>query len=44
MVNGKTKIRIEKLNREQRIDELAEMISGKEITEAARKTANELLN
>ena len=44
VVNGKTKIRIEKLNREQRIDELAEMISGKEITEAARKTANELLN
>ena len=43
VVNGKTKIRIEKLNREQRIDELAEMISGKEITEAARITANELL-
>lgn len=43
VVNGKTKISIVKLSREQRVDELAEMISGKEITEAARKTANELL-
>lgn len=44
VVNGKTKIKIIKLNRDQRIDELAEMISGKEITDAARNTANELLN
>lgn len=44
VVDGKTKISITKLNREQRIDELAEMISGKEITIAARNTANELLN
>ncbi|RLD27891.1 MAG: DNA repair protein RecN [Bacteroidetes bacterium] len=43
VVNGKTKIRISLLDREQRINELAEMISGKEITDAARKTANELL-
>ena len=43
VVNGKTKISIVKLSREQRVDELAEMISGKEITEAARKTASELL-
>lgn len=44
VLDGKTKIRIEKLNHEQRIDELAEMMSGKEITDAARKTAIELLN
>ena len=44
VVNGKTKISITKLTREQRIDELAEMISGKEITDAVRKTAIELLN
>jgi DNA repair protein RecN (Recombination protein N) len=43
VVNNKTKISITKLNNNQRVEELAEMISGKEITEAARKTAREML-
>lgn len=44
VVDGKTKISISKLNQAQRIEELAEMIGGKMITEAARKTAREMLN
>jgi DNA repair protein RecN (Recombination protein N) len=44
VVNKKTEISISKLDRDQRVEELAEMISGKVITEAARKTARELLN
>lgn len=35
---------IRKLNREERVQEIAGMISGSEITEAARETAKSLLN
>ena len=44
IVNDKTLSGITTLSEEQRVEELAGMISGKEVTEAARKTARELLN
>jgi DNA repair protein RecN (Recombination protein N) len=44
IVENKTEISIHKLDKTQRVEELAEMISGKEITEAARKTAREMLD
>lgn len=42
--NGKTMINVRKLNPAERIEELAEMISGKKITSAARQIATELLD
>ena len=42
--DSKTLSGIRKLSTEQRVDELAKMISGREVTEAARQTARELLN
>lgn len=44
VLNGKTQISISKLTQAQRIEELAEMIGGKVITDAARKTALEMLS
>jgi DNA repair protein RecN (Recombination protein N) len=43
-VEDKTLSAIKLLTQDERVDELAKMISGKEITEAARQTARELLN
>jgi len=44
VLKGKTSIGIIKLNHNERIEELAEMLSGKKITESARKIASELLD
>ena len=38
-----TKSQMKKLNEEERIDEIAQMLSGADITEAARHNAKELL-
>ena len=43
VVNGRTQVDIEKLNRAGRIEELARMLTGAEITDTARRHARELL-
>lgn len=43
VVQGRTKVDITKLNRSGRIEELARMLTGAEITESARRHARELL-
>lgn len=43
VVNGRTETRLTKLNAKQRVDELARMLSGAEITELTRQHAKELL-
>jgi len=42
--NGKTISKIKELKREERIDEIAKMLSGKKVSESAIKNAKELLN
>ncbi len=42
--NGKTNVKMDKLDTDSRIEELAEMLGGKDISSSARKTAKELLN
>ncbi|MFM7767694.1 MAG: DNA repair protein RecN, partial [Bacteroidota bacterium] len=43
VVSGKTLTQVDRLTKEQRIDELARMLSGEILTEAARANARELL-
>ena len=43
VVDGRTQVDISKLNRSGRIEELARMLTGAEITDAARRHARELL-
>ena len=43
VVSGKTQTQVVRLSKEQRIDELARMLSGELLTEAARANARELL-
>jgi DNA repair protein RecN (Recombination protein N) len=43
VVDGRTQVDISKLNRAGRVEELARMMTGAEITEAARRHARELL-
>ncbi len=43
VVNKTTHSRITLLNREQRLEEIAKMLSDEKVTDAARKVANELL-
>jgi DNA repair protein RecN (Recombination protein N) len=43
VVNGRTQVDISKLNRAGRIEELARMLTGAEITDTARRHARELL-
>jgi DNA repair protein RecN (Recombination protein N) len=43
VVDGRTQVDISKLNRAGRIEELARMLTGAEITDAARRHARELL-
>ncbi|MDR2910077.1 MAG: hypothetical protein LBV47_01740 [Bacteroidales bacterium] len=41
--NGKTYTSIRQLNKNERIDELAKMVGGNEITDTTLKTAKELI-
>jgi DNA repair protein RecN (Recombination protein N) len=43
VVSGKTQTQVVRLSNDQRIDELARMLSGELLTEAARANARELL-
>jgi DNA repair protein RecN (Recombination protein N) len=43
VIDGRTKVDISKLNRAGRVEELARMLTGAEITDAARRHARELL-
>jgi DNA repair protein RecN (Recombination protein N) len=42
-VAGKTEVRIEKLDKRTRVEEIARMLTGADITEAARRHAREML-
>jgi DNA repair protein RecN (Recombination protein N) len=42
-VDGRTEVRVESLNRRARVEEIARMLTGAEITESARRHARELL-
>lgn len=44
IISERTNVSMHVLSEEDRIDELAEMLGGKNISESARKTAKELLN
>jgi DNA repair protein RecN (Recombination protein N) len=44
IVNGRTNVRMDELDTNARVEELAEMLGGKEFSSSARKTAIELLN
>jgi len=41
--NGKTFTSIKQLNKNERIEELAKMVGGENVTDTTRKTARELL-
>ncbi|HXG91828.1 MAG TPA: DNA repair protein RecN [Blastocatellia bacterium] len=43
VVAGRTEVRVEKLDRHGRVEELARMLTGAEITESARRHAREML-
>ena len=43
VADGKTETKIEYLNKDQRIDELARLLSGASVTDAARENARTLL-
>ena len=43
-INGETTTQLKKLNAEERVREIAEMLSGKELSESAIIHAKELLN
>jgi DNA repair protein RecN (Recombination protein N) len=42
-IKGRTRVRVSKLDRSGRVEEIARMLTGAEITESARKHAKELL-
>jgi len=42
-VAGRTEIAVERLDRRGRVEEIARMLTGAEITESARRHARELL-
>ena len=44
VVKGRTRVGVEKLDRQARVEELARMLTGAEITASARRHARELLN
>jgi DNA repair protein RecN (Recombination protein N) len=44
VLNGSTRTRINFLNKEERIIEIARLLSGKDISKAAISNAKELLN
>lgn len=44
IVDGRTNVKMDKLDSSSRIGEIAEMLGGKEFSTSARKTAKELLN
>ena len=43
VVSGHTEVKIEKLDRRARVEEIARMLTGAEITDSARRHARELL-
>jgi len=43
IVEGRTNVKMAKLDNPSRIEEIAEMLGGKEFSSSARKTAKELL-
>jgi DNA repair protein RecN (Recombination protein N) len=43
VVSGRTEVGVEKLDRRGRVEELARMLTGAEITDSARRHARELL-
>ena len=44
IVNNKSKIELKKLNSEEKLNEIARMLSGKEITDEAVDAARQLIN
>jgi len=42
-VGGRTRVRVERLSEAERIEELARMLGGREITETVRRHARELI-
>ena len=44
LISKRTNVQMELLSYEDRVEELAEMLGGKNISESARKTAKELLH
>jgi len=43
VVGGRTQVRVERLGQRERVEELARMLGGREITEAVRRHARELI-